>query len=321
MKYLYKSLFANDIRAYLSLKEAMGYSQSSYNKFLHLFDTFCVENYPLETRLTKQIIDQWGCVRTGIEHENGLHRRMIALKGFAEYLQLIGKNPHTIQDGLIGKNKPFYPYIYSDLEIQSFFYTADTITNKTSCAITRELVLPVVFRILYCCGLRPQEVLKIQCDQIDLTTGTIFIQDSKAHKDRFVPMSEELTRLCSMYEKLVSRKIPARKYFFQHESGNAYSINWLQLQFKRCWKVAGITFPTNHHPRVYDWRHNFATRKIMDWLEAGKDINNLLPYLSAYLGHTELKNTLYYVHLMPERLILTGHMDWLCIPEVPDYED
>lgn len=320
MKYEYKSHFADDISKYISLKIAMGYSASSYNKFLCLFDTFCFENYPSETHLTQEIVEQWCRIRIGSEHENGLHRRMIALKGLAQYLQLMDKNPYLIPNGMIGKNKPYLPYIYSDMEIQSFFYAADTIRNRT-CSKNRELILPVIFRVLFCCGLRPQEVLKIQCNHVNLTTGTIHIEDSKGHKDRIVPMSEELTRLCCKYEKIISSRIHARKYFFQHATGSAYSINWLQLQFKHCWKEAEVTFPTDHHPRVYDWRHNYATRKIMDWLEQGKDINTLLPYLSTYMGHTKLDNTLYYVHLIPERLTATGLMDWVCIPEVPDYED
>ena len=59
----------------------------------------------------------------------------------------------------------------------------------------------------------------------------------------------------------------------------------------------------------------------MKWLEEEKDISLMLPYLSEYMGHTELEDTLYYVHLIPERMTSSGLTEWGCIPEVPKYED
>ncbi len=34
-------------------------------------------------------------------------------------------------------------------------------------------------------------------------------------------------------------------------------------------------------------------------MREGKDLNAMLPYLSAYMGHTQLSDTYYYVHLVP----------------------
>lgn len=36
----------------------------------------------------------------------------------------------------------------------------------------------------------------------------------------------------------------------------------------------------------------------------------LLPYLSAYMGHAELTSTLYYIHLLPEKLRKANGIDW-----------
>ena len=45
-------------------------------------------------------------------------------------------------------------------------------------------------------------------------------------------------------------------------------------------------------------------------MEAGKDVMELLPYLSAYMGHAELTATLYYVHMLPEKLRGSAGIDW-----------
>ena len=42
----------------------------------------------------------------------------------------------------------------------------------------------------------------------------------------------------------------------------------------------------------------------------------LLPYLSAYMGHSELTSTLYYVHLLPENLRRSKGVDWVLLSRV-----
>ena len=52
----------------------------------------------------------------------------------------------------------------------------------------------------------------------------------------------------------------------------------------------------------------------------------LLPYLSAYMGHSELTSTLYYIHLLPESLRKSKAVDWDLLSRVygkgvPEDED
>jgi hypothetical protein len=58
----------------------------------------------------------------------------------------------------------------------------------------------------------------------------------------------------------------------------------------------------------------------MNWLDDGKDINALTPYLSAYMGHSDFSNTAYYISLIPDRLIKSSGVQWermiALIPEV-----
>jgi hypothetical protein len=48
----------------------------------------------------------------------------------------------------------------------------------------------------------------------------------------------------------------------------------------------------------------------MRWTDEGRDAMTLLPYLSAYMGHSQFQYTLYYVHLLPERLRGSAGVDW-----------
>ena len=315
----FNSHFAPRINDFIRYKEALGYSRSSYAKFLSQFDRFCLNAYPEETVLTKELVEQWASLRTN-EKANGLKRRMVALREFGKYLNAIGKEAYVIPTEMIGDFKPFFPYLFTDEELKAFFTAADSMPpHKLS--PYRQLITPVIFRLLYCCGLRPNEVRLIRCKDINLETGTLFIRDSKANKDRTVMMSSDMLSLCNQYEARMKPLRANREYFFPHPTGLAYSINWVQTQFWKCWENAGILhFRGSTTPRVSDFRHNYATRTLIRWVEEGRDLFAWLPYLSAYMGHSNFSSTAYYIHLLPERLVKTSHIDWTrfskLIPEV-----
>jgi integrase/recombinase XerD len=55
-----------------------------------------------------------------------------------------------------------------------------------------------------------------------------------------------------------------------------------------------------HGPRVHDLRHTFAVNNLRAWFTAGEDVNALLPVLQAYLGHSSISDTAYYLRLTAE---------------------
>jgi integrase len=315
----FNSRFAEHMDDFIHYKEALGYSRSSYAKFLIHFDRFCLSTFPEETVLTKAVVMRWACLRPN-ENANGLKRRMVALREFGKYLNAVGIEAYVIPSEMIGNLKPFFPYLFTDQELAAFFAAADNILpHKLS--PYRHLIVPVIFRLLYCCGLRPSEVRLIQCEDINIETGSIYIRDTKVHKDRTVVMSPDMLSLCTKYDARMHTVLKNRYYFFSHPDGAAYSATWVQNQFWKCWENAGIRyFRGTTTPRVYDFRHNYATRILMKWMEEGRDLYTWLPYLSAYMGHSTFSSTAYYIHLLPERLVKTSAIDWArfsdLIPEV-----
>lgn len=181
--------------------------------------------------------------------------------------------------------------------------------------------VPVIFRLQYACGMRPQEVRCLRCLDFNFTDNTIYIADGKHHKDRCLPANAEVMEMCKRYNRIAEKMIPHRTYFFQAQSGKAYTTDWLCNAFRMCWEMSG-----NENSRgsctPYALRHNFATQILMRWIEEGRDLDAMIPYLSAYMGHESFSATYYYIHLLPERLAL---MDFTrsdgIIPEVYDFEE
>lgn len=316
----YISNFAVLIEKYIQFKSSIGYSENSYRFRMKQFDRFCSQNFPDADVISEEIVLEWSHLRDG-ESENNRILRMTALKGFLDYLNASGIRAYAIPEGWIGKLNPSMPYLYSAGELDCFFQGADTLPASSSSKL-RELIAPVIFRMHFCCGLRPQETVALRCVDVDLQSGTLYIADSKAHKDRLVPMSRDLCGLCRKYDDVISRHLPEREYFFQRTAENLpLTAEWQGDLFRSCAKHAGMSFPEGRWPRVYDFRHNFATHVIRKWIREGKNVSAMLPYLSGYMGHASLKATAYYIHLVPEHLTDTGLTAWGCMPEVPDYED
>jgi len=319
MSYTFQSSFANDILAYIKLRMSLGNKKDTFARRLHAFDAYCCLYHPQELIMTQEIAEGW-CTLKPNEKVVTLSLRTRILRGFAKYLKTIGKEAYIIPDGFVGKREQFLPYLYTEDQLKAFFSAADKLPPHKLSPM-REYVIPVLFRMLYCCGLRPQEVRHLRVTDVDLTNGILCIVNSKRNKDRLVVMSTALTSLCQRYHQMISQFLLSRIYFFENPNGGEYSATWIQNQFFKCWKYAGISFEKQYHPRIFDWRHNFATHTIIQWIRDGRNVTNLLPYLSSYMGHESIEYTAYYIHLIPEHLKSLECTDWACTAEVPSYED
>ena len=47
----------------------------------------------------------------------------------------------------------------------------------------------------------------------------------------------------------------------------------------------------------------------------------LMPYLSTYMGHVSMEKTLYYVHLLPERIKSSPGINWDMMGDIYSAEE
>ncbi|MCQ6274683.1 tyrosine-type recombinase/integrase [Bacillus sp. V3B] len=318
MNYEYTSKFSTVITNMFKFRESMGYNRYSYSSELYDFDQFCSLKYPNMDTLTKELVMEWA-MRRETESVNMHKHRLITIRQLGKYMNFSGKESYIIPSDLIGSYEPYTPYIFADEEVITFFRTIDNIKPNNRTPFT-EYTVPVFFRVAYGCGLRPNELRDLRRSDINLDTGTIFIHNSKTKRDRLISMTESLNELCRKYDKLADKLYPNRQWFFHMSVKDSHRRRWISNQLKKYWKEAGLDKKTGTSPRVYDFRHNYATRIIMKWFDAGEDVTALLPYLSSFMGHVEFQSTYYYIHLLPENLRKNRNFDWnkfnSLIPEV-----
>jgi hypothetical protein len=53
-------------------------------------------------------------------------------------------------------------------------------------------------------------------------------------------------------------------------------------------------------------RHSFSVATILRWHAEGEDVNAMMPYLSAYLGHRKLSDTYWYLTGFPELMAVAA---------------
>jgi len=298
MIYEYKSNFSGQIHGMLSQRDVMGYSVNSYNQTLLNFDRFCMDHFPDETNLTKEISFAWCNDAKG----NGGCNRAQTLRGFARYIISTGNKAYVMPPAFFPKPKAKLPIIMNQTELTNFFCAADCYPGSKK-DVMCEFTVPVIFRLQYASGMRPQEVRRLRCVDFNFDDNTVYIADGKRHKDRRLPINEDVMGICKRYDLLAEKVTPNRKYFFQAEPGKPYSAKWLRNAFLICWELSGNE-TSRGSCTPYALRHNFATQILMHWVEEGKNLDAMVPYLSAYMGHEKFSSTYYYIHLLPERLAL-----------------
>jgi len=93
--------------------------------------------------------------------------------------------------------------------------------------------------------------------------------------------------------------------FLVSESGRSLDSSNVRRTFYRLSRQTGLREAGDRNgPRLHDFRHRFATESLLRWHRSGEDVARLLPVLATYLGHSNVRDTFWYLSACPE---LMGH--------------
>jgi integrase/recombinase XerD len=198
--------------------------------------------------------------------ENTLHSRINAIKAYFE--QVLGKEKmfYTIPRP---KKPSKLPKVLSNKEVKRLFEVTTNLKHNT------------ILKLCYGMGLRVSEIANLKISDIDSGSMRVLIERAKGKKDRYVNLPESILEQLREYYKNYTPK----KYLFEGQYGEQYSIRSIQQVFKQAMKKAKI----NKQIGIHGLRHSFATHL----LEQGTDIR----FIQELLGHQDLKTTLQYTHV------------------------
>jgi integrase/recombinase XerD len=320
----FQSTLSTPIEGYIAEKQAVGYKFEKGIAMLKRFDSFVYSRSLKENELTKQIVMEW-TARKSNETNSTQCGRISLLRGLAIYMNRVGYSSYVYPKAMITVDRYAYiPYIFSGDEMRRIFKICDDYSMSDTTP-NRHLVLPLLLRLLYGCGLRISEALHLTLNDVDLNRGILHIRDTKFNKERMVPMADSLTKRCREYCKTADIGKLGNIYFFPSPFGGHYSDSTVYKLFRDVLRQAGIShLGRGKGPRIHDLRHVFAVNCLKKWVMEKRDLNNCLPYLSAYLGHEDLRGSQRYLRLTADLYPdITSKIEKTCsyiIPEVALYE-
>lgn len=238
-------------------------------------------------------------------------RRLSQIRGFAKWMVAIDSRTEIPPTGLLSarrRRKP--PHIYTDQEVGQLMAQAARLRSRTG---MRALTYSTLIGLLAATGLRPSEAMGLDRSDVDLVNGILSIRESKFGKSRFVPIEESTRAALERYAHSRDRLCPATasEAFLVGERCKRLNACSARKMFVRMSRAIGLREAApgkrdGHGPRLQDFRHSFATGKMVEWYRAGLDVTRELPKLSTYLGHVDVSLTYWYVEAVPELLELAA---------------
>ncbi len=282
---------------FLTYKRALGVKYERAEYYLRSFLTYANSNNPTAQVPNKELVSSWLARAAG--NPGGLYNMAAIIREFGKYLVMNGYDTAYILPPKQGQRlEPHLPHFFTTTEIKAFFEHCDKTPIRGEWP-GRELVIPTIFRLLYCCGLRCKEARMLLYSDVYLEGKHIDIKASKG-RSRRIFISDELAEVLKRYDMLMTRIIPNRTYFFPRNQREPYKEGLISVNFNRIWRGALPHFHSPIKPRAFDFRHHFAYANLNRWAEQGKDVNVMLAFLMRYMGHANIQSTLYYFHFVPE---------------------
>ncbi len=170
----------------------------------------------------------------------------------------------------------------------------------------KELRFATPLRLIYLCGLRLSEALHVEVRDIHRKEQRLHIREGKGGKDRYVPLPqvaiEDLTRWWKYHRhprylfpamghgwRATERREPAEQERVQRallqRAEHPMSTSGLQRVFQLAVAASGV----KKRATIHTLRHSYATHLLEEGVS--------LRYISQYLGHASIEQTLVYAHL------------------------
>ena len=282
-------------------KRALGYKYVSEERALARFEAFCVGEFPGLSTVTQASVETWiAAARRRAVTPATVQGLAAPVRELARWFHRRGVDAYVLPAGTLPKPARYVPHIYSDRELAALFAATDRCRYCPEVPF-RHLVMPVLFRTIYACGLRCSEARLLRVADVDIENGVLQIRDAKGGKDRQVPVSEPLRERLAGYHAKLARQ-PGWEWFFPGATLDVpLTLNNVNRNFRRfLWQARIAHRGRGHGPRVHDLRHAMAVHNLRRWFGHGENVNALLPVLQTYLGHSSIGDTAYYLHLSAE---------------------
>lgn len=324
---MFNSIYAKELEQYYTLRTSALSTSAAKHELCYLkrFDVYLCNQHLEKDKIPEKIINEW--LKTVRGKSSSVENEVIVIRQFLKYLQSSGISTHL---PVIPKvHDDYVPYLFSDEELDKIFTSADNIVQKDKKADPNlVMAFPVIIRLLYCCGLRIGETVRLKLSDVDFDTGTLYMLNTKGDKQRLVPMADSMTEILQKYCFAMGLLNDTGGWLFSSGRKNCHiSDVSVKHRFESILKSNEIQLDNRQKyergPCLHCFRHVFAFKSFAQAERAGRSLDDAIPYLSIYLGHDSLNETSKYLkfssEMFPKAVEIFGAFMEDLFPEV-DYE-
>jgi len=252
------------VTALVAEKRAVGYKYDAEEKVLARFAAFSASQFPGLEAPTRASVEAWitSARDRGVKPAT-LQGLAAPVRELARWLGRRGVSAYVLPPRTLPRPARYVPHICTGQELAALFAQTDR-CRYCSQVPFRHLVMPVLFRVIYACGLRASEARLLRFGDVDLAAGVLRIR-GKGGKDRLVPVSAALRRRLAEYHALVAGRTGG-DWFFPGSNGQPLTLMNIYKNFRRfLWQARISHGGKGHGPRVHDLRHSFAVSNVRSW--------------------------------------------------------
>jgi integrase len=292
---------------YLAVRRSLGFDLSFEERVLKVFTAFA--DSEKADHITVDLFLRWRAAY-GHANTNTWAHRLGMVRPFASWLKGYDERTEVPPAGLIPVkwHRP-RPHIYTDEEIGAVVSRAAKLKSRYG---LRGWTCSTLFGLIAVTGLRINEALKLDDDDVDIDAGVITVKRGKNGKARLVPVTPSTVKQLAAYRAERIRLFgPKAGAFFRNDDGRRPTDCSARYNFAVVSQDMGLREAQRfckhgRGPRIHDLRHTFAVRTIMGWYRKGLDPDREMLRLSTYLGHVRPDHTYWYIEAVPELLQLAS---------------
>jgi integrase len=283
---------------YLKVRRSLGFKLKAPGELLPGFVAHL--EHARSPIITTALAVEWATLPQDV-HPAWWTSRLVAVRGFAKYLQTI-EPCHQVPplELLPHRRARAAPYIYEPAEIAALLAATATLRHELRAETYRTFL-----GLLAVSGMRTGEAIALDDTDVDLRRGALVIRKTKFGKTREVPLHRSSLRVLARYQCERDRLLPRSQRspsFFVSTVGTRLIYQNVHDTFLQLVYAAGLGERAPRRPRIHDLRHTFAVRTVLAWHRAGADVEAKLPMLSTYLGHIGPSSTYWYLTAIPALL-------------------
>jgi integrase/recombinase XerD len=307
MSKCFQSLLASELEAFLTFKIGLGHSYKRKCYTLRSFDRYVAEHHRSGRRLDMgSLINGW-LAEFPARKSITVATHLTPIRQFCLFRRRFDPKAFVPERGWpqASRRCTFLPVVLSSSQVAKLI----RYTHELRDLPLRRRGFRLLICILYSCGLRLGEALRLHIADVHWQQRSFFIRLSKG-RSRWVPFHADVGKELRKYLRDRQRYVAPRpeSYLLCHGDGSAYSVFGASRAISGLMRRAGLKPPKGRiGPRPHDLRHAFARERLRRWYQSGADLQKRLPYLSVYLGHLNLLGTEHYLKASPDLLALASN--------------